>query len=119
MTYKELRLKIKEEQKSLALQIRRGKFLRKPDNRKDITKEDKRLYYSTYGDTTYFGTWKVEALSQEFRHRHIIFCNMFNNTPYEAIEKPRDDNRPSSRFLDKIRKEWESQVDDEALRNCA
>jgi len=119
MTYKELRLKIKEEQKSLALQIRRGKFLRKPGNRKDITKEDKRLYYSTYGDITHFSTWKVGALSWEFRHRHIIFCNMFNNTPHEMIKRPRDDNRPSSRLLDKIKNEWESQIDDEVVHNCA
>ncbi len=119
MTRKELRLKIKEEQKSLALQIRRGKFLRKPDNRKDITKEDKRLYNSTYGDTSQFATWRVVALSWECRHRHIIYCNMFNNTQISLIEQPRDDNRPSSRLLDKIRNEWESQIDDEALRNCA
>ncbi len=118
MTYKDLKRKIKEEQKTLALQIRRGKFLRKPDNRKDITKEDKRLYYSTYGDPTFFATWRVEALGWEYRHRHITYCNMFNNTPISLIEQPRDDNSPDGKKLEKIREEWEGQID-EALRNCA
>ena len=108
MTYKELRLKIKEEQKSLAQKIRICKPLRKPSNWEAASEEDKKLCQ-----------WNLYSYKREFRHRHIIFCNMFNNTPYEAIEKPRDDNRPSSRFLDKIRKEWESQIDDEALRDCA
>lgn len=118
MTYKDLKRKIKEEQKTLALQIRRGKFLRKPVNRKDITKEDKRLYYSIYSDPTHFATWRVEALGREFRHRHIIYCNMFNNTPISLIEQPRDDNSPDGKKLEKIKKEWEDQID-EALRNCA
>ncbi len=118
MTYKDLKRKTKEEQKTLALQIRRGKFLRKPVNRKDITKEDKLLYYSTYGDTTDFRAWKVEALGWEFRHRHIVYCNMFNNTPINHIEQPREDNSPDGKKLEKIKKEWEGQID-EALRNCA
>ena len=114
MTYKDLKNKIKEEQKTLALKIRRGKFLRKPDNRKDVTKEDKELYY--YGG--FFDNDKVKWLSEDYRHKHIIYCNMFNNTPIGMIEIPRDENIPNSYTLDRIRKEWENELD-EALRDSA
>jgi hypothetical protein len=114
MTYKDLKNKIKEEQKTLALKIRRGKFLRKPDNRKDVTEEDKELYYYR----GFFENFKVELLGEDYRHRHIIYCNMFNNTPYERIEFPRDENLPNTHILDRIRKEWENELD-EALRDSA
>lgn len=116
MTFKDLKNKIKQEQKILALQIRRGKFLRKPCYRTDITEDEKRLYYSNWDND--FANWKVNDLSCEYRHRHIIYCHMFNNTPYDSIEKPHDDNYPDSGKLERIRKEWEGQID-EALRNCA
>lgn len=84
MTYKELKNKIKQEQKDLALKIRRGKYLRKPDNRgNNITDEDKKLYY--YGG--YFDDWKVYSLSFQYRNKHIAYCSFFNNTPYHAIEQ--------------------------------
>ena len=108
MTFKELKRKIKQEQKDLALKIRRGKFLRKPKNRKDVTKEEKKLFF--YGST--FQPWEVEALSRKYRHNHIIYCNMFNKTPYDKIEVPRDDNSPNSSLLENIREEWEKQLDE-------
>ena len=114
MTYKDLKKKIKEEQKALALEIRRGKFLRKPDNRGDITEDDKDLYYSYDG----FSCWKVDNLSNEYRHKHIAYCILFNNTPYGLIESPRDDNKASTSTIDFYKKEWEDQLD-EALRDCA
>lgn len=114
MTYKDLKNKIKEEQKTLALEIRRGKFLRKPDNRTDITEDDKELYYSYDG----FNCWKIERLSWDYRHRHIAFCNMFYNTPYERIESPKKSNHPDTHRLDFHKKEWEGQLD-EALRDSA
>jgi len=114
MTYKDLKNKIKQEQKLLAQKIRRGKFLRKPDNRKNVTKEDKTFYYYSgcYDD------YKVQCLSEDYRHKHIIYCNMFNKTPYDKIEQPSSDNTPRAFTLEKIQKEWESQLD-EALCNRA
>jgi hypothetical protein len=38
---------------------------------------------------------------------------MFFNTPYEAIEQPRDENSPNTYLLDKIREEWESELDED------
>ena len=108
MTFKELKLKIKEEQKTLALEIRRGKHLRKPDNRTDITDDDKHLYY--YGGD--FEHWKVDIISNNYRHRHIAYCKMFNNTAYELIEQPRHGNKPSSHDLDFYKKEWEGLLDE-------
>ena len=116
MTYKDLKNKIKEEQKALALDIRRGKFLRKPINRTDVTEDDKDLYYSSWDDD--FSNWKVESLSDEYRHKHIAYCTFFNNTPYDLIESPRDDNKADSRAIQSYMDEWEGQLD-EALRHCA
>jgi len=103
MTYKELKNKIKEEQKSLAQQIRNGKTGRKVHNRSDDNMDD---WYS------------LEGNQEDYRHQHIVYCMMFNNTPYELIEQPRDNNLPSNHYLEKIQKQWESELD-EALRDCA
>jgi hypothetical protein len=100
MTYKELKNKVKEEQKLLAQKIRNGKSGRKPKNRQDSNYDD--WYNLPYNQHTY-------------RHRHIMYCHMFNRTPYDAIEQPRDENRPSSYTLERIEKEWVEQLD-EALR---
>ena len=114
MTFKELKFKIKKEQKELALQIRRGKSLRKPDSRTDVTKEDKKLYY--YGGS--FEDWNVFLLSRKYRHRHIAYCTMFNNTQYGLIEQPRYGNKPSSRDLDKYKKDW-TELLDETVRDSS
>jgi len=111
MTYKELKHKIKEEQKSLAQKIRTCKPLRKPKNWDSASEKTKQLCNSYNEGWNNYG-W-------EFRHRHIIYCNMFNNTPYDMIEQPRDGNRPSSHLLDKIKEEWENQIDDEVVCDCA
>jgi len=116
MTYKDLKNKIKEKQKTLALQIRRGKFLRKSCNRVDITEDDKKLYYSNWDND--FSVWKVETLSDEYRHKHIAYCNLFNNTPYELIESPRDNNKANTSAIDSYKNEWKGQLD-EALRDSA
>jgi hypothetical protein len=114
MTYKELKNKIKEEQKTLALQIRRGKYLRKPSHRVDITKDDKKLFYSNND----FHAWKIDQLSSEYRHKHIAYCLMFNNTPYHLIEQPQEQNKPYKSKLESYKKEWEGKID-ETLRNSA
>jgi len=119
MTFKELKQKIKEEQKILAQTIIRGKFLRKPCNCNDITDDDKRLYFWSSDTKIYYNQYKVERLSNKYRHRHIVYCQMFNNTPYDKIEQPREDNSPNSDLLEKIKNEWEVQLDEETLCDCA
>ena len=103
MTFKDLKNKIKEEQKQLALQIRNGKTGRKPSLRNADNSAD----YNS-----------LEWNQEDYRHRHIIYCNMFNDTPYEAIEQPRDENSPNTYTLDRIRKEWEAELDED-VRDCA
>lgn len=97
MTYKELKNKIKEEQKSLAQKIRVKK-----SKRKEVQ----------------FGY--VEGLDydrDDYRHIHIAYCQFFNNTPYGLIEQQCYTDPRESSIKDYI-KRWESEVD-EALRNCA
>lgn len=107
MTFIELKLKIKEEQKDLAQLIKIGKPLRKPKNYDNADPEAIPAYHD------------LEWNRDKYRHRHITYCQLFNNTPYELIEQPKDGNKPSSHQLEKIRKEWEAQIDEEALCNCA
>lgn len=104
MTFKELKLKIKEEQKVLAQKIKNGKSGRKPKNR---TKENL---------SDYDNLWLHR---RHYRHKHIVYCNMFNGTPYDKIERAREGNRPDSYLLNKYKKEWEGMLDEQALRDCA
>jgi len=107
MTFKELKNKIKEEQKELAQSIKLGKPLRKPKIYNQSDSGLKAIYDDLFWNRV------------NYRHRHIIYCQMFNNTPYALIEQPRDENKPSSSRLDRIKKEWEAEIDEEAIRNCA
>jgi hypothetical protein len=104
MTFKKLKNKIKEEQKALAQKITKGKTGRKPKNRTD----------NNIGD--YNG---LEYNQWNYRHTHIMYCQFFNKTPYALIEQPRDENKPSSHTLDKLKNQWEAEIDEEALRDCA
>lgn len=97
MTFKELKNKIKEDQKTLALKIRNGKSGRKPSRRNSDNNSD---YYDLEWNQTIY------------RYRHIVYCNMFNKTPYDAIEQPRDGNNPSSYRLEQIEKDWKAQLDE-------
>ena len=45
-------------------------------------------------------------LSWKFRHRHIAYCQLFNNTPYELIENPRQGNEPDRKVLEKYLATW-------------
>ena len=112
MNFKDLKNKIKEEQKTLALKIRRGKFLRKPVNRETMTDEEKSKYIWTYRDEDFFLFHEVDSLSEDYRHRHIVYCEMFNNTLYDKIEKPRDNNLPKGNLINKIREEWDNALDE-------
>jgi len=111
MIYRDLKNKIKEEQKILAQLIKRGKGLRKPCNRTDVTKDDKQNFYSPWGDSDGFANWKIESLSDDYRHKHIVYCNFFNKTPYEMIERTCHED-PASGRLSSIRKEWEGQLNE-------
>lgn len=100
MTYKELKQHIKEEQKALARAIRQGKNARKPINR---TEENIGFYEALYWNRI------------NYRYKHIVYCQMFNKTPYEKIEQPREYNPINKNRLDKIRKEWESLLDEQII----
>ena len=97
MKFKELKNKIKEEQKELAQQIKEFKALRKesPDGYVD-------------------GLWHRQ---DDYRHTHIAYCQFFNNTPYKMIERTcHEDPRKSS--IESHMTIWASKID-EALRDCA
>jgi len=100
MTYKELKKEIKEEQKALAKAIREGKRARKPSNRNE---ENIGFYNALYWNRI------------NYRYKHIAYCNMFNNTPYEKIERPRDCNTINKARLNKIREDWESLLDEQII----
>jgi len=111
MTFKELKNKIKEEQKELAKVIRKGKFYRKPGNRTDMTDEEKRRYLS------YDGSVDIDHLRSSYRHTHIMYCDFFNHTPYDKIEtNPRPNNLANGYILSDLRKKWESEIDED-VRN--
>ncbi len=107
MTYKELKQQTKDELKILAVAIKKGKFARKPKNSN--------------------GNGYLEALFWNrinYRHKHIAYCEFFNNTPYEQIEQPRADNKPNRNKIDSYKKEWAELLDwdgqiIEAIRHCA
>jgi hypothetical protein len=120
MNFKELKLQIKEEQKTLAQKIRRSKIFRKPNNRHLMTEEESKFFLSNYDGEQYFSAWKIDQLSGEYRHVHIAYCQFFNNTPYGMIESPNTKNKPNSNKVDRLKKEWETEISEsEALRNSA
>ena len=98
MTYKELKHKIREEQKSLAQEIKEQKLKRK--------------------DVPYGYVSGLDYNRSEFRHKHIAYCQFFNKTPYDMIETTCYED-PSKRRIENYMTSWESQVDEEALRDCA
>ncbi len=98
MTYKELKYKIKEEQKSLAQKIKEQK--------------NKRIYVP---DGYVSG---LDYNRDQFRHIHIAYCQFFNKTPYGMIEQTcHEDPRKSS--IKSYMTNWESQIDDEVVCDCA
>lgn len=97
MTFKELKLKIKEEQKTLALKIKELKRKRK--------------------DSPYGFVDGLEWATYDFRHKHIAYCQFFNKTPYDKIEKSCKED-PSSHRIETLEKEWKGHLD-EALCHSA
>jgi hypothetical protein len=98
MTFKELKFKIKEEQKSLAQKIKEAKGKRK--------------------ELPYGYVPGLDYDRDQYRHIHIAYCQFFNNTPYGMIEKEcYEDPRKST--IQTHMTVWAGKIDDEALRNCA
>ncbi len=96
MEFKELKNQIKEEQKELASQIRNLKAKRKDE------------------DSGYISTYRKRST---FRHRHIAYCQFFNNTPYEKIERSCNEG-PNTFTIDKYMKEWYNEIEED-VRDCA
>lgn len=102
MTYKELKNQIKSEQKELAIKIRELKNKRKED-------------CDGYVD----GLWHRK---HEYRLTHIAYCEFFNKTPYEKIERPRKENALTHwnrKSIDSMKNEWVVKINEETLRYCA
>jgi len=97
MTFKELKNKIKEEQKTLAQKIKELKGKRKS-----------------------VADGYVEGLfmnSYQYRHTHIAYCQFFNRTPYGMIEQTCHED-PNKQKIKNLINNWETEID-EALRDCA
>ena len=104
MTFKELKLKIKIEQKKLSRTIRILKSARKPK------------IYST-NPKKYNSLGNLETHQYNFRHTHIAYCTFFNNTPYEKIEKICLED-PYDFKINKLKKQWDEiiqEANNEAL----
>lgn len=71
MKRKDLKLKVKNELKELAKEIR------------EMKNQRKKVKYGYVSGLDY--------ASEEYRERHVAYCMYFNNTPYERIESnPRE-----------------------------
>lgn len=105
MTYKELKEQTKFELKELAEDIRSWKDIRKPKNREDGVSQ-----------------WEVDSAifwrKRDFRHLHIAYCEFFNNTPYEKIEKSCHES-PDRGRIDGYKNDWIIKINEETLRHCA
>lgn len=104
MDFKNLKNKIKKEQKELAATIRILKAARKPH----IYESNPKLYDSL-GD--------LETKQYNYRHRHIAYCEFFNKTPYEDIER-KCHEKPYRGTIDGLKNIWEEEVkesEDETL----
>jgi len=105
MTRKELKQKIKEEQKKRANIIRILKAARKPK-----VYQTNPEFYDKLG--------YLESYRWDYRHIHIMYCHFFNNTPVDKIER-KYNAYPNSLKLEKLRRDWEEVLDDEAVRISA
>ncbi len=71
MTRKEMKLKVKNELKAQAKEIRELKR-----KRKDV------MYGYVHG---------LGFASEDYRYKHVAYCTFFNNTPYDLVESnPRE-----------------------------
>jgi len=109
--FKSLKNEIKQELKAMAKDIRRGKFLRKPDNRDNITDDDRAMFFSkdfARKGEYWFNAWKVDDMGQVFRHKHVAYCQFFNGTEYKKMEiKTRQSNKLNQDKVKAYFKLWE------------
>jgi len=97
MNFKDLKHKIKEEQKQLAQTIKNQKSKRK--------------------EVPYGYVSGLDYNRDDYRHIHIAYCQFFNNTPYGMIEQTcHTDPRKST--IESYMKTWESDLDED-VRDCA
>ena len=113
MKFKELKNQIKQSQKKLAKEIRRGKHLRKPKNRINLSEKDIKLYF--WGQNNY-SNGIVDSLSTEYRYIHVAYCTFFNKTPVEKIEV--DPSRLDESFYKSYHEIW-AELIDETICNSA
>lgn len=79
------RLQIKSNLKQLALDIRKLKASRGPENNGFV-----------------FGLAHAQHI---YRHRHIAYC-LLRGTPYESIENPKEENKADQKLVDKFKEEY-------------
>jgi hypothetical protein len=79
---------MKEQMKAWANKIRQLKSIRKLKFR-----GTRDLYEIEY---------EIKKLKREFRHHHIAICELRGKTR-DQIEKPRENNKPSQRYIDRIK----------------
>lgn len=88
---------LKQELKDLAKEIRNWKSKRKPRNRVGLG----------------LSQWQVEAevnyRSNEFRHKHIAYCQLRGRERYQ-IERPAEDNLPKESWIKEIMDEHRKDV---------
>lgn len=119
MNFKQLKNKIKEEQKELAQKITIVKSYRKPSSRDNVKEEHIDVCFHEYEGKLRYDGYKVYRMIYDYRHKHIAYCQFFNKTPYRLIEgKTRDDNRPNKHSIKSYTEKWEN-ILDEAIRDCA
>jgi len=93
MTFKELKNKIKKEQKERAVTIRTLKTARKPHIYNSNPKLFDKLGY-------------LNIHKDKYRHTHVAYCMFFNKTKYEAIEGTTN-KYLSEHTLDGLKDKWE------------
>ena len=101
MTRKELKNKIKEEQKETASAIKILKAARKPR-----VFESNPDFYKAFGD--------LETHRFNYRNIHIAYCTFFNNTPYEKIERKCNTDK-YDRLINSLKTQWEEEISNEVI----
>lgn len=108
MKFKELKLQIKEQQKQTAATLKRIRSVRKPSAYAKASKELK-------AECEARGGWNEYFLKKDYREIHIAYCKFFNNTPYEKIETPRENNKPNLQEIKRLEEYWKSQINEEVV----
>jgi hypothetical protein len=82
-------LGLKEELKQLAKSIKKAK--------PEFKEAQRKLGY----DSMINSLRKLYKLRYEFRHKHIVYCQLRGRTR-EQIEVPREYNRPNEKYIDEL-----------------